>query len=337
MAAYLYLVRLFYKKDPLVRNCLLIVFASLCFWKVSAQATSDTFKVYNQSIPGSTLECKMVPIQGGTFEMGSSEKDKSKKPDETPQRTITISPFWMSAYETTRDAFDVFFKDETTSQNSTVDAVTRPSPQYIDFSLGMGKEGGFPVNSLSQYAALMYCRWLYDKTGIFYRLPTEAEWEYACRAGSTSTYFFGNDSAALDKYAWYSKNSGNKYQKVGQKEPNAWGLYDMLGNVSEWTLDHYDENYLKNIADNSTNPMAPANKAKYPKTLRGGSYSDNATALRVAARLPSDPMWNRRDPQIPRSRWWITDAPFTGFRIIRPLQQPTAEEANDFYKQYLGK
>lgn len=315
----------------------MIALGSLCIWKATAQSASDTFKVYEQTIPGSSLSCKMVPVPAGSFVMGSNEKDKSKKADETPQRTISIAPFWMSAYETTRDAFDVFFKDETVSQNSTVDAVTRPSPQYIDFSLGMGKEGGYPVNSLSQYAALMYCRWLYDKTGIFYRLPTEAEWEYACRAGSNSTYFFGNDSTGLDKYAWYGANSGGKYQKVGQKMPNAWGLYDMLGNLSEWTLDHYDENYLKNIADKTSDPMAPANKARYPKTLRGGSYSDGAKDLRVAARLPSDPMWNRRDPQIPRSKWWITDAPFTGFRIIRPVKQPTPEEANNFYNQYLGK
>lgn len=319
-----------------MRNSLVILLGSLCFLKATAQPATDTFKTYEQAIPGSSLQCKMVPIQGGTFIMGSSEKDKGKKADETPQRKVTVSPFWMGAYEVTRDEFDVFFKDESTSQNSTVDAVTRPSPQYIDFSLGMGKEGGYPVNSLSQYAALMYCRWLYDKTGIFYRLPTEAEWEYACHAGSTSTYYFGNDSTALDKYAWYGENSGGKYQRVGQKTPNAWGLYDMLGNLSEWTLDHYDANYLKNLADNMANPMAPVNRAKYPKTLRGGSYSDNSADLRVAARLPSDPMWNRRDPQIPRSKWWITDAPFTGFRIIRPLQQPTAEEANNFYKQYLG-
>lgn len=321
-----------------MRKFLAIVLCSLCFVKAMAQpAASDSFKVYEQPIPGSVLACKMVPVQGGSFKMGSSEKDKNSKPDEQPQRTITVSPFWMSAYETTRDAFDVFFKDETVSQNSTVDAVTRPSPQYIDFSVGMGKEGGYPVNSLSQYAALMYCRWLYDKTGIFYRLPTEAEWEYACRAGTATTYFFGNDPAALDNYAWYSKNSEDKFQKVGQKKPNAWGLYDMLGNVSEWTLDHYDENYLKNLADNTTNPVVPATTAKYPKTLRGGGYSDDATALRVAARQPSDPVWNRRDPQIPRSKWWITDAPFTGFRIIRPLQQPTADEANIFFKLYLGK
>ncbi len=320
-----------------LKNFLLVILCITCSLAATAQPAGDTFKVYEQAIPGSELRSKMIPIPGGTFLMGSIAADKAKKEDETPQRTVTVSPFWMDAYEVSRDAFDVFFKDETISQNSAVDAITRPSPQYIDFSLGMGKEGGYPVNSLSQYAALMYCRWLYHKTGIFYRLPTEAEWEYACRAGSAATYFFGNDSTQLDKYAWYNKNSGNKFQKAGQKLPNAWGLYDMLGNVSEWTLDHYDENYLKNLAEKTTDPMAPANKAKYPKTLRGGSFTDEAVALRSAARLASEPVWNRRDPQIPRSKWWITDAAFTGFRIIRPLQGPTAAGADDFFKQYLGK
>lgn len=310
-----------------------------CFFSlvVNAQLASDSFSSYQQSIPGSQYLCKMVPIKGGSFTMGSGNKDQTKKPDETPQKTIAISPFWMGAYEVTRDEYDVFFKDESTSANVNVDAITRPSPQYIDFSLGMGKEGGFPANSMSQYNAIMYCRWLYGKTGIFYRLPTEAEWEYACRAGTTTTYFFGNDSAQLDKYAWYSKNSEKKFQKVGQKLPNAWGLYDILGNLSEWTLDHYDEKYLANMADNTKDPMVPFNKAKYPKTLKGGSFVDGADNLRSATRIASDAVWNRRDPQIPRSKWWITDAGFVGFRIVRPQQQPTKEQAEEFYKTYLGK
>src|SRR5205085_477744 len=149
--------------------------------------------------------------------------------------------FWMGVREVTYDEFLIYFNDASVSTNSEVDAVTRPTAQYIDLSWGMGKQGGFPVNSMSQHAALMYCRWLYQKTGVFYRLPTEAEWEYACRAGTSTTYYFGNDEKELDKYTWYKSNSNNKFQKVGQKLPNAWGLYDMLGNVCEWTLDHYDE------------------------------------------------------------------------------------------------
>jgi formylglycine-generating enzyme required for sulfatase activity len=278
----------------------------------------------------------MVPVKGGSFLMGSSATEPTRDSDEGPQRNVSISPFWMGAFEVSRDEFDVFFKDETTSQNSTVDAVTRPSPQYIDFSLGMGKEGGYPVNSLSQYAALMYCRWLYSKTGIFYRLPTEAEWEYACRGGNSTAYYFGNEPKDLDKYAWYQNNSDNKFHKSGQKLPNAFGLYDMLGNVTEWTLDHYDDKAMEKLADKSTDPFAAVVHARYPNALRGGSFMDEAAKLRCANRLASEPSWNRRDPQVPKSKWWLTEAGFVGFRVIRPLQQPTKEQAAEFFKQYLG-
>jgi formylglycine-generating enzyme required for sulfatase activity len=300
------------------------------------QSAAD-FKAYPQTVPGSGIEFTMVPIQGGTFTMGSPGNEKNRKPDEGPQRTITISPYWMSSFEVSRDAFDVFFKDESISQNSGIDAITRPSPQYIDFSLGMGKEGGYPVNSLSQYAALMYCRWLYEKTGLFYRLPTEAEWEYACRAGSSSAYFFGKDEKLLGQYAWYSANSTNKFQKSGLKKPNAWGLYDMLGNVSEWTLDHYYENTLEKLSDNAKDPITAISAARYPKVLKGGGFNDNASQLRSAGRIKSDPTWNRRDPQIPKSKWWLTEAGSIGFRVIRPLQQPSKEQVNAFFEQYLGK
>jgi formylglycine-generating enzyme required for sulfatase activity len=197
----------------------------------------------------------------------------------------------------------------------------------------MGKQGGFPVNSMSQYTAMMYCRWLYKKTGVFYRLPTEAEWEYACRAGSTGTYFFGNDAKQLKEYAWFADNSNKKYQKTGQKKPNAWGLYDMLGNVGEWTLDQYHEDYFTAIGDTALSPvMAPTET--YPRAVRGGGYLDKADALRCATRQPSDASWNKRDPQMPKSKWWLTDAMAVGFRIVRPLQAPTAEEAEAFYQKY---
>lgn len=301
-----------------------------------AQTDAD-FKEYEQPIPGSSFKTKMMPVKGGSFLMGSSDKDKNRKANDLPQHKAEVSSFWMGAYEVSRDEFDVFYKDETLSQNSEVDAVTRPSPQYIDFSGGMGKEGGYPVNSLSQYAALMYCKWLYIKTGIFYRLPTEAEWEYACRAGSSETYFFGNDSMHLKDFAWYKTNSNNKFEKAGQKKPNAWGLYDMPGNVMEWTLDHYYEMIPGKIIDTITGSDVPFNPEPYPKVLKGGGYSDEAIDLRSASRVASDPEWNRRDPQIPKSKWWLTDALSVGFRIIRPLKQPSPEEAQNFFRLYLGQ
>jgi formylglycine-generating enzyme required for sulfatase activity len=198
----------------------------------------------------------------------------------------------------------------------------------------MGKEGGYPANSMSQLAALMYCKWLYQKTKIFYRLPTEAEWEYACKAGTNTNYYWGDDSTLIDKYAWYVKNSKNKYHPVGQKLPNQWGLYDMLGNIAEWTLDHYYTEAYSSYQSND--PMVVPQKAKYPKALRGGSFEDNASDVRSTKRLHSDPIWNRRDPQIPKSKWWLTEAKQVGFRLVRPLNQPTEEQVQEFFKTYLN-
>lgn len=267
--------------------------------------------------------------------MGSGDKEAGRNADEGPQKNIKISAFWMGRYEVTYDEFLLFFTDENTSRNSDVDGVTRPTPQYIDLSWGMGKAGGFPVNSMSQRTALMYCRWLYKKTGVFYRLPTEAEWEYACRAGSNTAYYFGNDARQLKDYAWLAVNSKNKYQKVGQKKPNAWGLYDMIGNVAEWTLDQYNDKALANLADGAADPSV-SEEDVYPKVVRGGGYLDKPEAARSAARGKSDPSWNKRDPQIPKSKWWLTDGMQVGFRLVRPAKAPTAEEAEAFYKKHLG-
>ena len=267
--------------------------------------------------------------------MGSPANEKNRDADEGPQITTHVSAFWMGAFEVTRDELDVFLKDESTSLNAEVDAITRPSPQYVDLSWGMGKEGGYPANSMSQYGALMYCRWLYQKTGFFYRLPTEAEWEYACRAGSNTPYFFGNDSLQVNRYAWYDKNSEDRFHKVGEKLPNDWGLYDILGNVMEWTLDHY-ERYHQTFVSRK-DPMVTPNPLRYPKALRGGGFTEAAGALRSANRFSSDPVWNQRDPQIPKSKWWLTEAKSVGFRLVRPFQQPAAEEVNEFFKKYLGQ
>ncbi len=301
-----------------------------------AQNPAADFKTYEQPLPGSALHFKMVPVPAGSFVMGSPATEKDRNSDEGPQKKLGISAFWMGAFEVSRDEYDVFYKDETTPQN-TADAVTRPSAQYVDLSWGMGKEGGYPVNSMSQQNALMYCRWLYAKTGVFYRLPTEAEWEYACRAGTATAYYFGDNALELGKYAWFIDNSNNKFQKSGQKLPNAWGLYDMLGNVAEWTLDYYENDAFEKMADNTVDPSPVFNTARYPKVVKGGGYADEAWQLRVAHRTKSDPYWNKRDPQIPKSKWWLTEAASVGFRLVRPLKQPTNEEAAAFFKKYLGQ
>jgi len=319
-----------------MKKTVLFFLAAILFIRLQAQTSANNeFKKYEQSIPESSVKFTMVPVPAGSFIIGSAAKDNMKEEDETPQHKVEVSAFWMGAYEVTFDEYNIFFNDPSLSQNIVTDAVTRPSSPYIDMTLGMGKDGGFPANSMQQYGALMYCKWLYKKTGIFYRLPTEAEWEYACRAGSNTIYSFGNDASKLDEYAWYSKNSDNRYHKVGLKKPNAWGLYDMMGNVGEWVLDQYQPDYYLTFKADSTDPIR-APDARHPRTVKGGAYNDDAKDLRPANRRMSDAVWNRRDPQIPRSRWWNADAPFVGFRIVRPLQQPTPEEAETFFQIYLG-
>ena len=193
-------------------------------------------------------------------------------------------------------------------------------------TFGMGKEG-YPAVCMTQFAAKMYCKWLSAKTGRYYRLPTEAEWEYACRAGTTTAYSFGDDPEKLGDYAWFADNSDEKYHKVGKKKPNPWGLYDMHGNVAEWCLDQYVADRYKQLAGKAAdNPVVPVTK-EYPQVVRGGAWTDEAPLLRSAARRGSSKDWKAQDPQIPQSIWYHTDANFVGFRVVRPLRIPSAEEA----------
>ncbi|MFC0184639.1 Formylglycine-generating enzyme, required for sulfatase activity, contains SUMF1/FGE domain [Pseudarcicella hirudinis] len=309
----------------------LLPLALFCFLSISSKG--QDFKAYDQEIANTSVKFKMVPIPAGEFLLGSSSAEKGHEADESPQVKVKIDAFWMGAYEVTYDEYQLFFEEEK-DPDPKPDAITRPSPPYIDFTLGMGKVGGFPANSMQQYAALMYCKWLYYKTGVFYRLPTEAEWEYACRAGSKTSFFFGNSSEKLSEYAWFGKNADNHYHHVGEKKPNPWGLYDILGNVGEWTLDQYDADFYKNLTDGTANPYNKATK-RYPSTVKGGTFKDGEEQLRSADRLKSDPIWNRRDPQIPKSKWWNADSPFIGFRIVRPLKQPSQTEVEAFFEEVL--
>jgi len=298
--------------------------------------TAQDFKAYEQTVPGTAVKFKMIPVKAGTFTMGSPAGEKGRDDDEGPQRKTPVSAFWMAEHEATFAEWDAFFKNMDVPQTKAVpvDAVSRPTAQYIDLTWGMGRDARQPTNSLSQTAALMYCRWLYTQTGIFYRLPTEAEWEYACRAGTTTAYPFGNDPKSLEAYGYFKNNSEGKFHKVQALKPNAWGFYDMHGNLSEWTLDQYDPKVYEKRADGTADPtVAPG--SKYPRVMRGGSYLDEVKEGRCANRIASSADWNKRDPQIPKSRWWLTDGVFTGFRVVRPLKQPSKEEIEKFYAAYL--
>lgn len=265
----------------------------------------------------------MVTVQGGVATIGTAPSEKGHKADEGPIHKVSIDPFWMGRYEITWEQFELFV------YTTQVDAVTKPTPPFTDMSFGMGKSG-YPAVNMTQHAALAYCKWLTAKTGHFYRLPTEAEWEYACRAGTTTAYNFGDDPAQLSDYAWYSKNSKEKYNKVGTRKPNAWGLYDMHGNVSEWTLDQYIPGYYSSPKSTAKNSWAIPSKL-YPRVVRGGSWDDDPESLRAGARLGSSAKWKQRDPQIPKSDWWNTDASFLGFRIVRPLNPPPPKEIEKYF------
>ena len=277
---------------------------------------------YTETIPNTKITFEMLPIPAGTFLMGSPETEAGRNADEGPQHKVTVKAFHMGAKEVTWAEYDEFAfsfdlqrkrKLGLTGPKDAGDVVSRPTPPYADESWGWGKDAQ-PVIGITQYSATKYCEWLSARTGKKYRLPTEAEWEYAARAGTTTAYGFGDDASALADHAWLKANSNEQPHVGGQKKPNAWGLYDMHGNAAEWTRDLYDAGfYAKSPADNPFNDPA---KALYPHVVRGGSWDDEPARLRSAARRSSVEAWSRRDPQNPKSLWWHTDATFVGFRVV---------------------
>ena len=287
-------------------------------------SSGNSTSPYTLTIPNTTVSYTMVPVPAGEFLMGSA--GPPGKPDEQPQHKVRLDAFWMQAHEVTWDSYLMFmFADqakESAQPDAMVDALSRPTAPHLEMSFGRGNNG-FPAISMTQHAANKYAQWMSAKAGEFYRLPTEAEWEYACRAGSTSDI----PSGQLGEYAWYAANSpeGNftrgTYHKVGTKKPNAWGLYDMLGNVMEWTLDQYAP-YTDAPA---VNPWVKAT-TPYPHAVRGGSWNDDESKVRCAARVASEAPWKKQDPQLPKSIWYMTDAQWLGFRLVRPATLPSAEE-----------
>ncbi len=280
-----------------------------------AKAPKRAFAPYRLTIPNSTVAYDMVPIPAGEFIMGSSANA-----DESPARKVKLDAFWMQAHEVTWDEYRLFMfakmAGESGNPDEAIDGVSRPTRPYVEMSFGMGIDG-FPAISMTQHGANKYAEWLSAKTGEFYRLPTEAEWEYACRAGASGA------PAAVGDSAWFAANSAGKYQLVAKKKPNAWGLYDMLGNVMEWTLDEYKPYATPEQEKPQANPWAQAT-ASYPHAVRGGSWNDLAAALTCTARVASDASWKQQDPQLPKSIWYMTDAQWLGFRLVRPRKVPDA-------------
>ena len=282
--------------------------------RIAANTMSATSaKAYKVTLPNTTVAYDMVAIPAGQFTMGAPGKT-----DEQPPHKVEIPAFWMQAHEVTWDEYRLFMfanqAGDIAHKDDLVDAVSRPTRPYVEMSFGMGING-FPAISMTQHAANKYAEWLSSKTGEFYRLPTEAEWEYACRAEAAP------QPAQLADDAWFAANSGGKYQKVATKKPNAWGLFDMLGNVMEWTLDQYEPYKAGEQIDPWIKPKQP-----YPIAVRGGSWNDPADAVTCVARVASDASWKQQDPQLPKSIWYETDAQWLGFRLVRPAALPTADE-----------
>ncbi|MBL8756465.1 MAG: formylglycine-generating enzyme family protein [Planctomycetes bacterium] len=325
-------------------------FVSLAILATAATAQEPgkgEFVGYQQAIGDSGVSYAMVPIPGGTFRMGSPAAEKDRKDDEGPQVEVQVAPFWMGKCEVTWAEYDLWNTDASRPQNKKPDGVSRPTPPYMDMTFTMGRDG-HPAICMSHVAARQYCKWLSEKTGKYHRLPTEAEWEFACRAGTTTAWSFGDDAKLAGDFATFADNSPRvlepgapptlAYAKVGQKKPNAFGLHDMHGNVAEWVADTYlvDAFAEANGKAPRVDPFFPPLKddrgrpARWPHVARGGSWRDPLPALRSAARLSSEPAWNQRDPQVPKSWWYLTDGQHIGFRVVRPLREPTAEDKARF-------
>ena len=311
--------------------------------KNSDATKPNEMKKYVELIEHTSAKIEMIPIAGGKFSMGSPDSEAERNPDEGPVHQVEIAPFWMAKCEITWDAYDVWMSDldvfsrevnkvKATPRDTIADEFqkSQPTKPYCDMSFGMGKRG-FPAICMTQHAARTYCKWLSAKTGRYYRLPTEAEWEYACRAGTSTAYSFGDDASQLEEHAWFADNAGEGYHEVGEKKPNPWGLQDMHGNVAEWVLDQYTpEGYPINELKTTDPLLIP--KTLYPRTVRGGGWDKTAAACRSAAREGSTEDWISQDPQFPVSIWYLTDALHVGFRVVRPMKEPTDEEKKAYWE-----
>jgi formylglycine-generating enzyme len=317
---------------------------------------------YEATIPGTTVTFEMMPIPAGEFLLGSPAEESDRHEDEGPQVRVQVAPFWMgkceitwAEYQVFMEQYDIFKKLEELrftstrmesakeqlsklpavkeyfeKQSTEVDAVTCPTPLYdSSFTYGPGEDPAQPAVTMSQFAAKQYTKWLSGISGQHYRLPTEAEWEYAARAGTVSAYSFGDDATNIGEYAWTVDNSDYETHEVASLKPNPWGLYDIHGNAGEWVLDGYDADHYSKLKDGVSAAEAVNWPTKlFPRVIRGGSWLADAADCRSAARVASDdPEWTIQDPNLPTSPWWFTEEAGTGvgFRIVRPFEKMDAQ------------
>ena len=307
-------------------------------------ANVDSFINFTEKIPKSTVSFEMVAIPGGEFMLGSPESEPFREDDEGPQRHVRISSFWMGKAEVSWNEFEEFKKqasgegrteDQIISSklNSEFDVVTGPTPAYGNPDQGWGKRKR-PAITMTFYAAQKYCKWLSKVTGKHYRLPTEAEWEYAARGGTESAYFFegnpkkyskqriwnkffGADTSVINSYVVYNQNSQGKTQPPSFVKPNPFGLVNMLGNVKEFCSDYYSLKSYSSYQQNEIiiNPTGPESGKEH--VIRGGCFRNDAVKIRVADRdITHHDSWMLTDPQMPKSLWWYSDNNEVGFRVV---------------------
>jgi sulfatase modifying factor 1 len=301
------------------------------------------FGNYTEFIPGTGVSFEMIAIPGGNFIMGSPEDEALRKDDEGPQREVSLKPFFIGKAEVSWDEYLAFFSAMGVQGRSSdaylnslnakdIDAITGPTPPWGAPDQGWGT-GSYPAITMTFHAARIYCLWLSKVTGKKYRLPTEAEWEFAARGGTTGPYFFEGDPLFFEKskytnklartdtsgivaYVNYKLNSMGRTIPSGSMKDNPFGLENMLGNIGEFCQDWYDPGaysaYPPGIVDNPVGPPAGTENV-----VRGGSFRSEAGEVRCASRgRTSNDAWLMTDPQIPKSIWWYSDCIHVGFRVV---------------------
>ena len=305
---------------------------------------------YKERIPGTDLMIEMVPVPGGSFKMGSPEDEAGRKEDEGPQFEVSVDPMWVAKTEITwaqykeyMDLYAIFKSFEASGvravdDDNKVDAITAPTELYdSSFTYEYGQEPEQAAVTMTQYSAQQFTKWLSKVSGRQYRLPTEAEWEYAARGGSDTAYYWGEDAAEAEDHAWFYDNAGEGQKEVAQLETNPFGLHDMLGNVAEWTVNQYTDDYSRYA---ETTPVNATDVVTWPETgtscvVRGGSWELDAEEIRSASRLASDDdAWKEEDPNFPRSPWWFTSDPArgVGFRLFRSYTPLDGDTISKFWE-----
>lgn len=266
-------------------------------------ADAPKVEKYTEEIKGTVVKFNMVKLPAGSVEIKVG--DQTKKVD--------LKPFAISETEVTWDEFDTWaYGLDIADEKAKIESIskTRPSKPYGAPDFGFG-HSGYPVLAETYFSAEMYCKWLSEKTGKKFRLPTEAEWEYACRAGGAPVKL---EKEELEKVAWFEENGDEKTHPVKEKAANAFGLYDTLGNAVEWVIKDPDWQKLDE-ADDAANPDRRMKKAK-TQVARGGSWKEAGEKINSSQRFYQLPSWNVTDPQDPKSRWWLSDGKFVSFRVV---------------------